>query len=268
MPLVQSLRRCSPIGPLGNTANMSLCSLMLKHYRRDISNAESLSAALRMVLGCCHSDHWPGVATNVAHTHAEPGFLHRATIDDSTAHTACLLAMQRFGQLSFHLMIHMPPIPLPSFAESVSALHQPTTYTSAASILSTLLINAYIRQGVASPIRAGTISTCQQSAAAVVSIYAVQVTFGMLCHVAQVPRAVGSEPTYSRDKISIEGMAAYLAIASLLYLLVLNACGRRNTSFLLWSQFMSQSATYLYSPARMGTSRVLLAYMGSYHVAA
>ena len=95
-----------------------------------------------------------------------------------------------------------------------------------------------------------------------------QVTFGMPCHVEQVPRAVGSEPTYSRDEISIEGMAACLAIASLLYLLVLNACGRRNTSFLLWSQFMPQSATCLYSPARMGTSRVLLAYLGSYHAAA
>ena len=101
-----------------------------------------------------------------------------------------------------------------------------------------------------------------------VSIYAVQVTFGMLCHVAQVPRAVGSEPTYSHDEISIEGMAACLVIASLLYLLVLYACGQRNTPFLLWSQFMSSSATYLYSPARMGTSRVLLAYLGSYHVTA
>ena len=217
MPLVQSLRRCSPIGPLGNTANMSLCSLMLKHYRRDISNAESLSAALRMVLGCCHSDLWPGLATIAAHTHANPGFLRCATIDDSTAHTACLLAMQRFGQLSFHLMIHMPPIPLPIFAESVSALGQPTTYTSAASILSTLLINAYIRRWVASPPRAGIISPCQQSTAAVLSSYAVQVIFSMLCHVAQ---------------------------------------------------FMSQSVTYLCSPARMGTSRVLLACLGSYHVTA
>ena len=69
---------------------------------------------------------------------------------------------------------------------------------------------------------------------------------------------------------NVGSLAAYFAIASPMYQLLISAYERHGTSSFLWSRFTLQqaAAARLYSPSRLAMFRVLLAYSTSYHAMA
>jgi len=70
---------------------------------------------------------------------------------------------------------------------------------------------------------------------------------------------------------NVGSLAAYFAIASPMYQLVISAYERHGTSSFLWSRFVplqQAAAARLYSPSRLAMFRVLLAYSASYHAMA
>ena len=70
---------------------------------------------------------------------------------------------------------------------------------------------------------------------------------------------------------NVGSLAAYFAIASPMYQLLISAYERHGTSSFLWSRFVplqQAAAARLYSPSRLAMFRVLLAYSTSYHAMA